>query len=208
MKLFFRFILVAISFVVLATYAYAGKISTEKKASMDCRIEANTVAGQDGTKALGQANFCVPKASAKMSAVGEKKQGFGDGVADVPPGFMPPPGSADYGVESGDKYFWTWSVNNTGTVPVDSEFLDKFSQNSNIISAHYVKGPMPAGQLPWQKVISSQDATVSWAMPANNAEVVLQIKQAPPGPGYVVLVLQMKKTDTTVATPQPGTTTR
>jgi hypothetical protein len=207
MSFFSRLVIVIFSLLCLATGAQAGKMSPQKKAGMDCRIESNTVSGQDGTKTLGQANFCVPKASAKMNAVGEKKQGFGDGVADVPAGFMPPPGSAEYGVEPGDKYFWTWSVNNTGTGPVDSEFVDRFPQGANVLSAHYVKGPMPTGQLPWSQVVASRDATVSWAMPANNAEVVIQVKQAPPGPGYVVLVLQMKA-DTTVATPQPGATTR
>jgi len=178
-------------FIVFSTAAHAGKIDPAQKANLECRVDSNTASSQDGTKVQGTGNFCVPKAMAKMSAVGEKKLGF-EKANGVQSGFMPPPGDTGYAVELGDKYFWAWAVNNTGTTPADNEFRDRFPQGSNVTGAYYVKGEMPAGQLPWDKVIGSKDASVKWAMPGDNAEVVIQIMQAPPGPGYVVLTLEQK----------------
>ena len=66
-----------------------------------------------------------------MNAIGEMKLGFGEGVAGISPGFMPPPGDAGYGVIPGEQYFWVLQVNNSGTTPVDSEFLERFPQDSN-----------------------------------------------------------------------------
>ena len=123
-----------------------------------------------------------------MNAIGEMKLGFGEGVAGISPGFMPPPGDAGYGVIPGEQYFWVLQVNNSGTTPVDSEFLERFPQVSNVIGVYYVKGALPSGQLPLAQVIASKDASVKWALPGDNAEVVIQVFQAPPGPGYVVSV--------------------
>lgn len=191
MKQLLKVVTIGLIFSISAT-AHAGKIDPAQKALLECRVDSNTASSQDGTKVQGTGNFCVPKAIAKMSAVGEKKLGFGEGVKGVTPGFIPAPGDTGYAVEPGDKYFWAWAVNNAGTTPADNEFRDRFPQGSNVIGAYYVKGEMPAGQLPWAQVTGSKDAGVKWALPGDNAEVVIQIMQAPPGPGYIVLLLEQK----------------
>ena len=79
-----------------------------------------------------------------------------------------------------------------GTTPINSELYSHFRQNTRGISVHYVKGDMPQHQLPWSQVLDSKDASVQWAVSADNAEILLQILQAPPGNGYVVLYLQQR----------------
>lgn len=191
--------------IFLSGFASAGKIDPAMADQWDCHAETNTVSSQDGTKSLGTANFCVPKAASQMSVVGEKRQGFGNGVTGVTPGFIPAAGDSGYGVMPGEEYFWTWNVNVNGAGPAIGTLVDRFPINADVISAHYVKGALPGNQLPWAQVIASMDASVKFALPANNAEVVVDIMQAPAGPGYVVLVLKQKNPGATTSTTAPAT---
>jgi len=171
--------------------ASAGKLDPAQQAQLNCHVLAGLTSSADRTRALGLGNFCAPGNRLPLSIQGEMKLGFGDGVQDITPGFMPPVGM-DYAVIPGDKFFWAWQVSNTSTVPIDSELSTYFRQNTSVISAHYVKGDMPTGQLPWAQVLGSQDARVRWTFSVDHPELFLQILQAPPGKGYIVLYLQQR----------------
>ena len=174
-----------------ASPAGAGKLSATQKEQLNCYVLASLTSSADRTRALGLGTFCSPKTRLPLSVQGEMRLGFGEGVPDVAPGFMPPPG-ADYAVMPGDKFFWAWPVTHGGSTPIDSEISTYFRQDTTVISAHYVQGELPSGQLPWAQVLGSQDARVRWTLSMDHPELVLQILQAPPGKGYIVLYLQQR----------------
>lgn len=174
-----------------ASPAWAGKLNATQKAELNCYVLASLTSSVDRTRALGLGNFCSPKNRMPLSIKGDMRLGFGDGVQDIAPGFMPATG-ADYAVMPGDRFFWAWQVSHNGNTPIDSELSTYFRQNTTVLSAHYVKGDMPTGQLPWAQVLSSQDASVKWIFSADHPELVLQVQQAPPGNGYIVLYLQQR----------------
>jgi hypothetical protein len=174
-----------------ASPAWAGKLDATQQEQLQCYVLAGLTSSTDRSRALGLGNFCSSKTRLPLSVKGEMKLGFGEGVQDIAPGFMPPAGP-DYAVMPGDKFFWAWQVDNASAMPIDSELSTYFRQNTTVISAHYVKGDMPTGQLPWAQVLGSQDARVRWIFSVDHPELVLQVLQAPPGTGYIVLYLQQR----------------
>jgi hypothetical protein len=171
--------------------AAAGKLGPGQQDQLNCYVLASLAASADRTRALGQGNFCAPKARLPLSIQGEMKLGFGEDVPNVTPGFIPPAGPG-YAVMPGDKFFWAWQVTHGGSAEIDSELSTYFRQDTTVISAHYVKGDLPAGQLPWSQVLASQDASVRWTLSPNHPELVLQVLKTPPGKGYIVLYLQQR----------------
>lgn len=171
--------------------AGAGKLAPAQQEQLNCYVLASLASSADRTRALGQGNFCAPKARLPLSVQGDMRLGFGEDVPDVVPGFIPPAGPG-YAVMPGDKFFWAWQVTHGANTPIDSELSTYFRQDTTVISAHYVKGELPAGQLPWARVLNSQDASVRWTLSPNHPELVLQVLQTPPGKGYIVLYLQQR----------------
>ena len=174
-----------------ASPAGAGKLAPAQQEQLNCYVLASLASSADRTRALGQGNFCAPKARLPLSVQGEMRLGFGEDVPDVTPGFIPPAGPG-YAVMPGDKFFWAWQVTHGGSTAIDSELSTYFRQDTSVISAHYVKGELPTGQLPWTQVLASQDANVRWTLSPNHPELVLQVLKTPPGKGYIVLYLQQR----------------
>ena len=184
-------VLIALFIALGTSPARAGQLDPAQKGALKCYVLASLASSADHTRALGLGHFCTPQNRRTLSVKGDMRLGFGEGVHNVVPGFMPPAGP-DYAVMPGDKFFWAWQVSHAGSTPIDSELSTSFRQNTTVISAHYVKGDLPSGQLPWLRVLGSQDARVTWSLSPDYPELLLQVQQVPPGNGYIVLYLQQK----------------